>query len=105
MDIDKVFKSLVKAASENELALLSSLIYEEKKRRVHVAIDNGEMPIPSKAEILDIRHGGSCIAAIKTYRERNNVDIATAKEVMDYWRVAPQGLVDRTFSADARFGG
>lgn len=90
MNIDTVFKSIIRTASDEELALLSSLAYEEKKQRTRRRIEENDLPLPTKTEVADARASTRTIQPVISYRDRTKQDLMVCKEVIEYFRALPE---------------
>lgn len=62
--------------TDEQLAELSAAIYAEKKRRLKANISSYPMPVASL---------GNMVEDIKLYRQMYDVDLLTAKHVIEYY--------------------
>jgi hypothetical protein len=93
MDIEAIILSMVRTATSRELDFIFRAYENERKSRMRIRIEDGEFPIPSKEELMECSKRGSVIRSILEYKKRHDVGLHIAKDVMEYYRDAPDSLI------------
>lgn len=79
------FERMISGMTDDELACLSGVIYRARRTRTdHNVKIPGFYPVVSQEE-KDLLAKGERILAIKTYKDRTNLDLMVAAEMIYFW--------------------